>query len=85
MTEKGAAVVAVVVILLLGVAHAAYGYWTDRIGVKEDFAVVWPVEVEIEEESEETVEITETKESIEVTEPVQAENDVEVSETEPDI
>lgn len=53
MTEKGAAVMAVAVILLLGAAHAAYGYWTDRIGVKEDFAMVWPVEVEIEEETEE--------------------------------
>ena len=44
---------AVAVILLLGAAHAAYGYWTDRIGVQEDFAMVWPVEVEIEEETEE--------------------------------
>ena len=62
MTEKGAAVMAVAVIILLGAAHAAYGYWTDRIGVKEDFAIVWPVEVEIEEETEEkTEEETEEK------------------------
>ena len=60
MTEKGATVMAVVVIMLLGAAHASYGYWTERIGVKEDFAIVWSVEVEVEEETEEeTVKITE--------------------------
>lgn len=53
MTEKGTAMLAVVVIALLGAAHSAYGYWTDRIGVQEEFAVVWPVEVELEEETEE--------------------------------
>ena len=53
MTEKGATVMAVVVIMLLGAAHASYGYWTERIGVKEDFAIVWSVEVEVEEETEE--------------------------------
>ena len=63
MTEKGATVMAVVVIMLLGAAHASYGYWTERIGVKEDFAIVWSVEVEVEEETEEeTVKITEDKE-----------------------
>ena len=56
MTEKGVAVLAVLVMLLLGTAHAVYGYWTDRIGVKEEIAVIWPVEVEIEEETEETEE-----------------------------
>ena len=69
MTEKGATVMAVVVIMLLGAAHASYGYWTERIGVKEDFAIVWSVEVEVEEETEEeTVKITEDKENVEVTE-----------------
>lgn len=64
MTEKGAAVLAVFVIMLLGTAHAAYGYWTDRIGVKEKVAVVWPVEIEIEEtEAAENTEITECAES----------------------
>lgn len=56
MTEKGVAVMAVAVILLLGTAHVVYGYWTDRIGVKEDFAMVWPVEIEIEEDTEEDTE-----------------------------
>lgn len=55
MTEKGTAMLAVVVIALLGAAHSAYGYWTDRIGVQEEFAVVWPVEVELEEETEEKI------------------------------
>lgn len=83
MTEKGAAVMAVAVIILLGAAHAAYGYWTDRIGVKEDFAIVWPVEVEIEEETEEeTVKITEDKENVEVTEEMEAATGMESSETE---
>ena len=87
MTEKGAAVMAVAVIILLGAAHAAYGYWTDRIGMKEDFAIVWPVEVEIKEETEEeteeeTVKITEDKENVEVTEETEAATGMESSETE---
>ena len=87
MTEKGAAVMAVAVIILLGAAHAAYGYWTDRIGMKEDFAIVWPVEVEIKEETEEeteeeTVKITEDKENVEVTEEMEAATGMESSETE---
>lgn len=53
MTEKAAAVLAVFVMLLLGAAHVAYGYWTDRIAVQEEIAVVWPVEVEIQETEEE--------------------------------
>ena len=83
MTEKGATVMAVVVIMLLGAAHASYGYWTERIGVKEDFAIVWPVEVEVEEETEEeTVKITEDKENVEVTEEMEAATGMESSETE---
>lgn len=83
MTEKGATVMAVVVIMLLGAAHASYGYWTERIGVKEDFAIVWSVEVEVEEETEEeTVKITEDKENVEVTEEMEAETGMESSETE---
>ena len=83
MTEKGAAVMAVAVIILLGAAHAAYGYWTDRIGVMEDFAIVWPVKIEIEEETEEeTVKITEDKENVEVTEETEAATGMESSETE---
>lgn len=54
MTEKGAAGLSILVILLLWAAHAAYGYWTDQVGVREEFAVVWPLEVEIETEEEET-------------------------------
>ena len=45
----------ILVILLLWAAHAAYGYWTDQVGVREEFAVVWPLEVEIETEENETV------------------------------
>ena len=83
MTEKGATVIAVVVIMLLGAAHASYGYWTERIGVKEDFAIVWSVEVEVEEETEEeTVKITEDKENVEVTEEMEAATGMESSETE---
>ena len=83
MTEKGATVMAVVVIMLLGAAHASYGYWTERIGVKEDFAIVWSVEVEVEEETEEeTVKITEDKENVEVTEEMEAATGMETSETE---
>ena len=83
MTEKGATVMAVVVIMLLGAAHASYGYWTERIGVKEDFAIVWSVEVEVEEETEEeTVKITEDKENVEVTEEMEAATGKESSETE---
>ena len=83
MTEKGATVMAVVVIMLLGAAHAYYGYWTERIGVKEDFAIVWSVEVEVEEETEEeTVKITEDKENVEVTEEMEAATGMESSETE---
>ena len=83
MTEKGATVMAVVVIMLLGAAHASYGYWTERIGVKEDFAIVWSVEVEVEEETEEeTVKITEDKEHVEVTEEMEAATGMESSETE---
>ena len=83
MTEKGATVMAVVVIMLLGAAHASYGYWTERIGVKEDFARVWSVEVEVEEETEEeTVKITEDKENVEVTEEMEAATGMESSETE---
>ena len=83
MTEKGATVMAVVVIMLLGAAHASYGYWTARIGVKEDFAIVWSVEVEVEEETEEeTVKITEDKENVEVTEEMEAATGMESSETE---
>ena len=83
MTEKGATVMAVVVIMLLGSAHASYGYWTERIGVKEDFAIVWSVEVEVEEETEEeTVKITEDKENVEVTEEMEAATGMESSETE---
>ena len=83
MTEKGATVMAVVVIMLLGAAHASYGYWTERIGVKEDFAIVWSVEVEVEEETEEeTVKITEGKENVEVTEEMEAATGMESSETE---
>ena len=83
MTEKGATVMAVVVIMLLGAAHASYGYWTERIGVKEDFAIVWSVEVEVEEETEEeTVKITEDKENVEVTEEMGAATGMESSETE---
>ena len=83
MTEKGATVMAVVVIMLLGAAHASYGYWTERIGVKEDFAIVWWVEVEVEEETEEeTVKITEDKENVEVTEEMEAATGMESSETE---
>ena len=83
MTEKGAPVMAVVVIMLLGAAHASYGYWTERIGVKEDFAIVWSVEVEVEEETEEeTVKITEDKENVEVTEEMEAATGMESSETE---
>ena len=83
MTEKGATVMAVVVIMLLGAAHASYGYWTERIGVKEDFAIVWSVEVEVEEETEEeTVKITEDKENVEVTEEMEAAIGMESSETE---
>lgn len=83
MTEKGATVMAVVVIILLGAAHASYGYWTERIGVKEDFAIVWSVEVEVEEETEEeTVKITEDKENVEVTEEMEAATGMESSETE---
>lgn len=74
---------AVVVIMLLGAAHASYGYWTERIGVKEDFAIVWSVEVEVEEETEEeTVKITEDKENVEVTEEMEAATGMESSETE---
>ena len=55
MTEKGVAGLSILVILLLWAAHAAYGYWTDQVGVGEEFAVVWPLEVEIEtEENTET-------------------------------
>ena len=83
MTEKGATVMAVVVIMLLGAAHASYGYWTERIGVKDDFAIVWSVEVEVEEETEEeTVKITEDKENVEVTEEIEAATGMESSETE---
>ena len=83
MTEKGATVMAVVVIMLLGAAHASYGYWTERIGVKEDFAIGWSVEVEVEEETEEeTVKITEDKENVEVTEEMEAATGMESSETE---
>ena len=83
MTEKGATVMAVVVIMLLGAAHASYGYWTERIGVKEDFAIVWSVEVEVEEETEEeTVKITEDKENVEVTEEMEAATGMDSSETE---
>ena len=83
MTEKGATVMAVVVIMLLGAAPASYGYWTERIGVKEDFAIVWSVEVEVEEETEEeTVKITEDKENVEVTEEMEAATGMESSETE---
>ena len=83
MTEKGATVMAVVVIMLLGAAHASYGYWTEGIGVKEDFAIVWSVEVEVEEETEEeTVKITEDKENVEVTEEMEAATGMESSETE---
>ena len=83
MTEKGATVMAVVVIMLLGAAHASYGYWIERIGVKEDFAIVWSVEVEVEEETEEeTVKITEDKENVEVTEEMEAATGMESSETE---
>ena len=83
MTEKGATVMAVVVIMLLGAAHASYGYWTERIGVKEDFAIVWSVEVEVEEETEEeTVKIREDKGNIEVTEEMEAATGMESSETE---
>ena len=83
MTEKGATVMAGVVIMLLGAAHASYGYWTERIGVKEDFAIVWSVEVEVEEETEEeTVKITEDKENVEVTEEMEAATGMESSETE---
>ena len=83
MTEKGATVMAVVVIMLLGAAHASYGDWTERIGVKEDFAIVWSVEVEVEEETEEeTVKITEDKENVEVTEEMEAATGRESSETE---
>ena len=83
MPEKGATVMAVVVIMLLGAAHASYGYWTERIGVKEDFAIVWSVEVEVEEETEEeTVKITEDKENVEVTEEMEAATGMESSETE---
>ena len=83
MTEKGATVMAVVVIMLLGAAHASYGYWTERIGVKEDFAIVWSVEVEVEEETEEEpVTITEDKENVEVTEEMEAATGMESSETE---
>lgn len=83
MTEKGSTVMAVVVIMLLGAAHASYGYWTERIGVKEDFAIVWSVEVEVEEETEEeTVKITEDKENVEVTEEMEAATGMESSETE---
>ena len=83
MTEKGATVMAVVLIMLLGAAHASYGYWTERIGVKEDFAIVWSVEVEVEEETEEeTVKITEDKENVEVTEKMEAATGMESSETE---
>ena len=83
MTEKGATVMAVVVIMLLGAAHASYGYWTERIGVKEDFAIVWSVEVEVEEETEEeTVKITEDKENVEVKEEMEAATGMESSETE---
>ena len=83
MTEKGATVMAVVVIMLLGAAHASYGYWTERIGVKEDFAIVWSVEVEVEEETEEeTVKITEDKENVQVTEEMEAATGMESSETE---
>ena len=74
---------AVVVIMLLGAAHASYGYWTERIGVKEDFAIVWSVEVEVEEETEEeTVKITEDKENVGVTEEMEAATGMESSETE---
>ena len=83
MTEKGATVMAVVVIMLLGAAHASYGYWTERIGVKEDFAIVWSVEIQLEEETEEeTVKITEDKENVEVTEEMEAATGMESSETE---
>ena len=83
MTEKGATVMAVVVIMLLGAAHASSGYWTERIGVKEDFAIVWSVEVEVEDETEEeTVKITEDKENVEVTEEMEAATGMESSETE---
>ena len=83
MTEKGATVMAVVVIMLLGAAHASYGYWTERIGVKEYFAIVWSVEVEVVEETEEeTVKITEDKENVEVTEEMEAATGMESSETE---
>ena len=69
--------------MLLGAAHASYGYWTERIGVKEDFAIVWSVEVEVEEETEEeTVKITEDKENVEVTEEMEAATGMESSETE---
>lgn len=61
MTEKAAAVLAVVVMLLLGAAHVAYGYWTDRIAVQEEIAVVWPVEVEIQETEGEEPEAEDTE------------------------
>lgn len=54
MKEKTVAVLAVLVMLLPGAAHMAYGYWTDWIAVREDIAVVWPVEVEIQETEENT-------------------------------
>lgn len=83
MTEKGATVMAVVVIMLLARPTRLTDTGTERIGVKEDFAIVWSVEVEVEEETEEeTVKITEDKENVEVTEEMEAATGMESSETE---
>lgn len=62
--------------LLFGAAQAAYGYWTDQIAVREEMAVLWPVEIEIETQEESEVEESETEESKE------SESEMEHSQTE---
>ena len=52
MRKKKMMMVAALGISLFSMGHVVYGYWTDRIQVREELALVWPVEVELEEESE---------------------------------
>ena len=62
MRKKKMMIAMVLGIVLLGTVHAAYSYWTDQIQVREEVALVWPNEVEIEEESEATSEEAESVE-----------------------
>lgn len=63
MIKKSVVRLAIVGMLLFGVAQAVYGYWTDQIAVREEVALVWPVEIEIETQEESEVEESETEEA----------------------